>query len=49
MPVYAIALLFSATLIVYTGTGPEWDYVDSGARACRENWWQHLFYSMYMA
>lgn len=46
-PVYAVILFFVATLMVYIGTGPEWYYIVSGSKACRENWWQHLLYSIY--
>jgi hypothetical protein len=46
-PVYAVILFFVATLMVYIGTGPEWYYIVSGSKACRENWWQHLLYSNY--
>ncbi|XP_032794863.2 nose resistant to fluoxetine protein 6 [Daphnia magna] len=43
-PVYAIVLGFVATLIVYTGTGPNWYNVQLSAYGCRINWWWHLLY-----
>ncbi|XP_057365085.1 nose resistant to fluoxetine protein 6-like [Daphnia carinata] len=43
-PVYAIVLGFIATLIVYTGTGPNWYNVQLSAYGCRINWWWHLLY-----
>ena len=42
---YAIALGFIATLIVYVGTGPNWYNVEASAYGCRVNWWWHLLYS----
>lgn len=44
-PVYAIILGYIATLIVYSGTGPNWYSVTLISRGCRATWWRHFLYS----
>ncbi|XP_059352860.1 nose resistant to fluoxetine protein 6-like isoform X2 [Daphnia carinata] len=43
-PVYAIILGFIATLLVYLGSGPNWENVRYLSLACRWNWWNNLLY-----
>ena len=45
-PVYALILCYVATLLVYSGTGPNWYTVNYYANiSCRINWWKNLLYS----
>ena len=43
-PVYAAILGFIATLLVYCGNGPQWQYVHSVSQLCRYHWWSNLLY-----
>jgi len=44
-PVYAIILAFLATLVVYVGSGPDWQNVRyTMVDVCRNEWWRNLLY-----
>ena len=44
-PVYAVILAFLATLVVYLGSGPNWQDIHySMTEACRNEWWRNLLY-----
>ena len=43
--VYAFILAFVASLIFYTGTGPNWYSVGVASNACRMAWWRQFLYS----
>ena len=47
---YAIILAFLATLVVYVGSGPDWQNVRySMVEVCRSEWWRNLLYiNIYM-
>ena len=49
-PVYAIILAFLATLVVYVGSGPDWQNIRySMVEVCRSEWWRNLLYiNIYM-
>ncbi len=44
-PVYAVILGYVATLMVYSGTGPNWYSVTLVSQGCRITWWRHFLYS----
>ncbi|EFX71086.1 hypothetical protein DAPPUDRAFT_60562 [Daphnia pulex] len=43
-PVYAVILGYIATLMVYSGTGPNWYSVTLVSQGCRITWWRHFLY-----
>lgn len=45
-PCYAILIGISATLVTYTGNGPQWwlGGIDVGEEYCKKNWWTNLLY-----
>ena len=45
-PVYALTIGFVATLMVYLGSGPNWEVAIYYSKACQINWWKNLLYSI---
>lgn len=44
-PVYATIIAFTATMLIYVGTGPHWKVMVGNMReSCRHNWWINLLY-----
>lgn len=33
-----------ATIVVHTGNGPMWYWVEAQTQICKENWWTNLLY-----